>query len=328
MKNTLDAALVKYTQLDIPEFADTEEEIDEPTWIVSENETDESYPGLGLRQHDFLYVGEGCNRMSLVKDGKVMWTFCAGKGWEYDDVWMMTNGNILFSRMYWAAEITPDKKYVWRYDVPEGCELHTLQPIGLDKIMFVENRAPFPRVVIVNIVSGEIEYEHEIPYDLTASVHGQFRRFRYTAQNTFLAACLSMNQVIEYDMDFNVIWSYNIGKPWAAVRLKNGNTLITGEAEGVQREVNSKGETVWEIFLKDLPEEFHSLSTQSCVRLDNGNTIICVRGNFGNAPQLVEVTPQKEIVWVINDWKNFGPATAVQILDGEGIPEKPGDCQR
>lgn len=169
---------------------------------------------------------------------------------------------------------------MWRYDVPEGCELHTLQPIGLDKIMFVENRAPFPRVVIVNIASGEIEYEHEIPYDLTASVHGQFRRFRYTAQNTFLAACLSMNQVIEYDMDFNVIWSYNIGKPWAAVRLKNGNTII------------------------------------------------CVRGNFGNAPQLVEVTPQKEIVWVINDWKNFGPATAVQILDGEGIPEKPGDCQR
>jgi hypothetical protein len=43
---------------------------------------------------------------------------------------------------------------------------------------------------------------------------------------------------------------------------------------------------------------------------------------------LVEVTPGKKVVWVLKDWKNLGPATAIQVMDDPGVPEKPGDCQR
>ena len=52
----------------------------------------------------------------------------------------------------------------------------------------------------------------------------------------------------------------------------------------------------------------------ACVRLKNGNTILCSRGDGGKRPQLVEVTRDKKVVWVINDWKNFGPATAVSLV--------------
>ena len=37
-----------------------------------------------------------------------------------------------------------------------------------------------------------------------------------------------MGFVAEYDKDFHEIWRYDSPKPWAALRLKNGNTLITG----------------------------------------------------------------------------------------------------
>jgi hypothetical protein len=37
------------------------------------------------------------------------------------------------------------------------------------------------------------------------------------------------------------------------------------------------------------------------------------------------VTPDKKVVWVLQDWKEIGDATAVQILDDPGIPENPGD---
>jgi hypothetical protein len=134
--------------------------------------------------------------------------------------------------------------------------------------------------------------------------------------------------VVEYDKDFHVIWSYAIRTPWAAVRLKNGNTLISNEADRLAREVNSKGETVWEFKLSELPTELGFSGSQSCVRLANGNTIFCSRADDGKRPQLVEITAEKKVVWALKDWRDLGPATAIQVLDEPGIPERPGDLQR
>ena len=47
---------------------------------------------------------------------------------------MLSNGNVLFTRMQYVAEVTPDKKVVWRYDVPPGREIHASQPIGLRRV--------------------------------------------------------------------------------------------------------------------------------------------------------------------------------------------------
>jgi hypothetical protein len=154
------------------------------------------------------------------------------------------------------------------------------------------------------------------------------RRARYTAQGTYLISYLSSSNVVEYDKNFNEIWRYGIKSPWAALRLKNGNTLITDEADNLTREVNPKGETAWELKNTDLPEAYRfNQAPQTCTRLANGNTVFCSRGGAGKGPQLVEVTPDKKVVWVLQDWKDLGDATAVQILDDPGIPENPGESQ-
>ena len=109
---------------------------------------------------------------------------------------------------------------------------------------------------------------------------------------------------MEYDKNFNKIWSYPIRSPWAALRLKNGNTLITDEQDNLTREVNPKGETVWEFKNTDLPAAYRFVQApQTCTRLANGNTIFTSRGNAGKGPQLVEVTPDKKVVWVLQDWR-------------------------
>ena len=290
-------------------------------------------PGKGLGQHPMLYVGENCNTMFLVNGGRVIWTYSTGPRPEFDDVWMLSNGNILFSRMEYIAEITPDKKVVWRYDaqdpkVPNHTEIHACQPIGLDKVMFVENGTP-PRLKVINLKTGAIEVDHELPFDAARGVHGQFRRARVTAQGTYLVSFLGLDRVVEYDKDFKEIWRYNIAKPWAALRLKNGNTLITDEKDSLTREVNPRGKTVWEFnCAKDLPADYQFTSApQSCTRLANGNTIFTSRGKNSVGPQLIEVTPDKKVVWVLHDWKNIGDATAVQILDDPGVPEIPGESE-
>ena len=239
--------------------------------------------------------------------------------------------------MEYVAEITPDKKVVWRYDCnPEAgakhTEVHTCQPIGLDRVMFVVNGLP-PKLMIVNKRTGVVEVEHELPCsqpDNPNGIHGQFRRARVTAQGTYLVSVFGMGYIAEYDKNFKEIWRYKCKQPWSALRLKNGNTLITNEADALTSELNPKGEVVWQFNTKtDLPEAYHFASNpQTCTRLANGNTIFTSRGdNEGHGPQLVEVTRDKQVVWVLQDWKTIGPVTTVQILDDPGIPEIPGQSE-
>lgn len=321
-----------FTAANVPAMAPEEEPAD---LIKSTEETPANLPGKGLAQHPMLYVGENCNRMFLVNEGKVIWTYNTGKGPEFDDVWMLSNGNIIFTRMKYIAVMTPDKKILWKMDfkVPQGedhAEVHTCQPIGLDKVMFVVN-AVHPKLYIVNYKTGKTEVEHDVPYpDADArGIHGQFRRARITAQGNYLISYLSRGRVVEYDKNFKEIWSYNTPKPWAAIPLKNGNTLITDEDEWTTKEVNSKGETVWQFNCKtNLPAQYQFTSApQTCTRLANGNTIFTSRGQSGKGPQLIEVTRDKKVVWVLHDYQHVGDGTALQVLDDPGVPEIPGESE-
>ncbi|HEX8911771.1 MAG TPA: hypothetical protein VF796_05385 [Humisphaera sp.] len=286
----------------------------------------EKLPGEGLARHSMLYVGEGLNTIFLITGGKVVWAYDTGKGGELDDVWMMSNGHVLFSRQDYAAEVTPEKKEVWRFDCPPGTEIHSLQPVGLDKVMLVQNAVPNPHVLIVDKKTGRTEADKTLPVK-NANPHAPFRRGRLTAQGTFLMAFTS-GRTVEYDRDMKEVWTYALPSGWAAVRLRNGNTLLTAERQQLTREVDPQGKTVWEFDLtKDVPAGIDFRQTQSCTRLANGNTIICSRGGPKKGCQLIEVTPDKKVVWVLHDWANLGPATAVQILDDPGTPEAPGESE-
>lgn len=320
---SLESILRLFTAPSVPARGAEEKEIDPPSWRVSAAPA----AGSNLGRHAMLYIGEGCNRIFLVRGGKIIWTYDTGTGWELDDIWMKNNGNILFTRMSWAGEVTPDKRIVWRRDCLEGEEYHTIQPIDDQRAVMAVN-APTPYCMIVNTKTGAVEYRHDIPYENPGWVHGHFRRFRMTERQTFLVPYLSLNKVVEFDRDFHEIWRYAIDQPWAAVRLQNGNTLINDEYHGLVREVAPDGHTAWELSLGELPSEARMIGCQSCVRLKNGNTILCSRGNNGLSPQMAEVTPDKRVVWVLNDWRELGPCTAVQILDDPGDPELPGDLMR
>jgi hypothetical protein len=306
-------------------------------------------PGKGLNEHPFFYTGQydfrnPVQKMCIVRDGKITWSYeiptnasdPAKTLQEFSDATLLSNGNVVFARKTGAGEVTPDKKLIWNYDAPQGCEVHVCQPIGLDKVMIIQNGIP-AKLMIITTATGKVEKEFELPTNGDPkTVHTQFRRAQMTKAGTFLVAHHDQDKVVEYDANGKAIWSVAAKIPWDAVRLKNGNTLISSH-DCYVREVNPKGETVWEFTQKDAPG-IALWCLQEANRLDNGNTVIsnwCPVGvvdangkastaKWPSTVQVLEVTPDKKIVWALRSWAapaDLGPATVIQLLDQPGKPE-------
>ncbi|WP_276500720.1 beta-propeller domain-containing protein [Terrimonas pollutisoli] len=303
-------------------------------------------PGLGLQQHDFLYTGEWDYRkpvqtIYILRKGKIVWSHdipfhdpATGEMEELGDATMRPNGNIAFCRKTGASEITPDKKMIWNYEAPKGTEIHSVEPIGTDKILMVINGAP-AIIKLINIKTGQTEKELTLPTG-SPKPHGQFRRVRMTKAGTLLAAHMDAGKVSEYDWSGKEIWSINVKSPWLATRLKNGNTLITSN-HGFVIEVNKNGETVWEVNQNDL-RDFKLYIPQVAVRLANGNTVItnwCPNGikkpeDWPGSVQILEVTRDKKLVWALSQWSDpdLGPASSFQLLDEPTIKKSKGYLKR
>jgi hypothetical protein len=293
----------------------------------------------GAARHPFLYAGEWDTRKPLeqsifiVREGRIVWQYSMplhpkpGANQEFDDATLLSNGNVIFSRMSGAGMVSPDKKLVWDYPAPPGTEIHSCQSIGKDRVLIMRNGNP-AQAMIINTANGQTEKEIPIPTPVKGT-HGQFRHIRMTPAGTLLVPHLGEGKVVEYDLDGKVLWSVEAKSPWQAVRLKNGNTLIAGDWSRYAREVNPKGETVWEFTPADVPGQTLG-NIQTVDRLANGNTVLCCwiagdnnTSHWPGTVQVFEVTPARKIVWALSSWQNpdLGPATSIQLLDEPGPPE-------
>ena len=250
--------------------------------------------------------------MYIVRDGRIVWSYTNPHRGELGDCHRLQNGNILFSRQFGASEVTPDKRIVWNYDGPPGTEIHTAWPVDRDRVLIMQNGNP-ATLLIVNKRNNRVEQHADAADARSCGRARQFRHVRMTRDGHFLVAHMDLGKVVEYDKDSKELWSVAAPSAWAAVRLKNGNTLISGNQHGYVREVNRQGEVVWEIGKNDLPG-ISLYTVQEVMRLANGNTLInnwggsVAQESWPTVVQLIEVTPDKKVVWALRDWTTLGPA--------------------
>jgi Mal s 1 allergenic protein-like len=299
-------------------------------WPMDKPTVPAALPGHGLAQHDFFYAGEAKTQdMYIVRKGQVDWSFndSTSKG-EISDAVLLSNGNVLFAHQFGVTLINPDRKVLWNFDAPPKTEIHTAQPIGNERVIFIEN-GPEPKLMVVNLITGKTEKQLLLPVKNRNSTHGQFRHARLTDAGTLLVAHMDLGKIAEYDETGKEIWSLESPSCWSASRLKNGNTLVCCSRRVF--EVNSNGEAVWEFTPGDIPD-YQVMQFQIATRLPNGNTLINNWVNQWNskidsstAPaQAWEVTPDKQVVWALRSWiddANLGPATTIQLLDEASVPE-------
>ena len=294
----------------------------------------------GLDRHDFFYAGERPeHKMFIVEKGRVTWAYDdpQGRG-EISDAILLSDGHILMAHQHGIREIVPNRKSgggyktLWQKDAPQGYEIHSIQPIGRDKVLYVQCGNPM-EAVVMEIPSLKELRRIPLPFDNGGS-HGQMRNMRLTARGTMLLASFEYGAVIEFDSHGKELGRWECPGAWGVEELENGNILVATNRDYV-REFNRKGDVVWEwnwrergplsmVRVGDKLKE--SISGQKAHRLKNGNTIITNWLNPWNgetsypampAIQAIEVNPQGEVVWQLKSWNdpaNLGPSTTIQLL--------------
>ena len=287
-----------------------------------------------LSRHNFFYAGQSKRlRMFKVQNGAVAWTYDNAqlpeserlKG-EISDAILMNDGHILMAHQFGITEIDGSGKAVWHYDAPQGCEIHTVQPIGTTHVVFVQNGKP-AKIVVMEIPSKRIVREFEVATNEKGSVHGQFRNARLTSRGTLLVANMGLGCISEYNCEGKELERWSGFKPWSVQELPKGNILITGRKGEIQ-EMNRQGQIVWQMNVAQIGVT----QPQKTVRLKNGNHIVNNWYNewnktpmdSANAPvQAVEIDRNGKVVWQLRAWKNpdLGPSTTIQLL-GEAVNRK------
>jgi len=131
--------------------------------------------------------------------------------------------------------------------------------------------------------------------------------------------------VREYDREGRVLREFPARPtPVAAVRLENGNTLIT--ADGAVAEYAPDGLAVWELTRNDIPDvQIGALA--GVTRLRNGNTIVCNWDTRDTdervGAHLFEVTEDKLVVWMVTG-THVGRVAQCRLLSDNTTKPRPG----
>lgn len=253
-------------------------------------------------------------------EGKVEWEYPAK---SCDDVWVLPNGNLLFNTGDGVTEVTRDKEVVFRYD--SKSEVYACQRLPNGNTFIGECNAG--RLIEVD-PAGHVVAELRILPEGEDGGHAFMRNSRKLENGNYLVGIYSSEVVREYDPTGKIVFEVAAPSgPHSVIRLSNGNTLIAcGDYKQEPKvfEVNPQGETVWQVTKDELPGI--SLKFMAGLhRLPNGNTVMTNwvgHGEFGNAPGIIEVTPDKKVVWTFQDDATMKTVSSVQILDVPGDPLK------
>ncbi|TWU59740.1 Arylsulfotransferase (ASST) [Rubripirellula tenax] len=223
-------------------------------------------PSLLFADHEVMLQGN--NRLVIVgADGNITWEMRWG---GIHDLHVLDNGNILTRQGPTnVVEINPTTKAMeWSYDSAtqggnEGkrIEVHAFERLDNGNTMIAESGAA--RIIEVDD-DGKIVKEIPLTVD-HPDPHTDTRLVRSTDAGTYLVTHESDGKVREYDRETGkIVWEYEV-------------PLFGREP--------AKGHG---------PEGYGN-RLFSALRLPNGNTLI----GTGNGHGVIEVTPDKEVVWQI-----------------------------
>jgi len=191
-------------------------------------------------------------KVFVFEKGEIVWSHDAPFS---NDVWVLDNGNILFTTGDGVLEVTRTNDTVFHY--------------VSKSMIFACQRLENGNTFVGECNSGrllEITPEGKIVKDICILPEGVndggkpfIRNARRLDNGHYLVAHFGGKKAVEYDADGKSVWSVPVsGGAHSVIRLPNGNTVVA-EADAAKNprvvEFNQKGELVWELSNKDLQGE-------------------------------------------------------------------------
>jgi hypothetical protein len=290
-------------------------------------------------RHRLLLADSSVGRIAIIDEaGQTEWEMKIG---PLHDLHRLENGHILLQTNWTRiVEVEPQTDTViWEYDSAVSnsdgrkVEVHSFQRLPNGNTLIAESGRS--RLIEVN-TRGEIVHELKLQVS-DPHPHRDTRLVRQLTNGNYLVCHESDGSVREYMPDGRVVWDYPVplfdrqpvrghgpdafgNQCFSALRLENGNTLIsTGNGHSVIEVTNDK-RIVWQVEQNELPGIKLAWVTTLQV-LPNGNLVIGNCHAEEKNPQVIEITRDKRVVWTFHDFQRFGNAlTNTQILSTNGQP--------
>jgi len=184
-----------------------------------------------------------------MEDNEIVWQHPAK---ETNDIWVLDNGNILFTTGNGVLEMTRQNDTIFYYQ--SESPIFACQRLKNNDTFIGECRTG--RLLIV---SPEGEIRKEVCILPEGESEGNFafmRNARYLENGNYLVAHYGGQVIKEYNPEGEVVWSVNVaGGPHSVMRLSNGYTFVS-VADITQNpriiELDKEGNTVWEFSNKDI----------------------------------------------------------------------------
>jgi hypothetical protein len=273
-----------------------------------------------LIRHSYLVLG---GKTAIIgEDGQVDWETTGGTA----DGFVLPNGNVLAAWSDHVEELTRDKRVVFSYKLSsENKEIGTTQRLYNGHTLITE-KGSHPRALEVD-PQGKIVLEFPLQPE-TDNAHMQTRMGRQLRNGNFLMPHLLAFAVKEYAPDGAIVRVLRTdleelgGRqaenwPFTAIRLDNGDTLVSLTHGNKVVEFNQAGQVVWKVTNDDVRGLFKD--TCGSQRLANGDTVIGSHA-ASTGISMVEVTPDHKIVWT-SDHPMAAGVHEFQILTTNGKPE-------
>jgi hypothetical protein len=239
-------------------------------------------------------------------------------------VWILPGGNLLFNTGHGVKEVTRGREVVFSYE--SASAIYACQRLA-NGLTFI-GECNSGRLLEVDRAGRIVKEVRLLPPG--ADGGGAFmRNARRLDNGHYLVAHYGLDVVREYDGRGAMVREIPApGGPHTAIRLPNGNTLVAcaDRPSGAAHvfEVDAAGKTVWSVTADELPG-IHLKFMTGLQRLPNGNTVLTNwlgHGHFGEAPHIIEVTPDKRVVWTYANHRDLRTVSSIQLLD------VPGDVTR